>query len=177
MKRTLLATTLAALGVLAIGTAEARETELIIYKAPNFHGPSDTIKGEVNNLENGFGREVSSMVVRGGAWQVCTGDHFGGRCRVVNEGEYPTLGWLNDKIVSVKFLGDNPDRARYDNWDKRQAQNDRRDNRDRDNRDRPSYQGNQYGNQYGDKDYRNDRPNDRSNDRREDDRYWGSLPR
>jgi hypothetical protein len=168
MKRTLLAAAMAAAGLLAAGASQARDTELIIYKGANFRGSSDVIKGEVANLENGFGREVSSMVVRGGDWQVCTGDHFSGRCRVVREGEYPTLGWLNDRIVSVKFLGDNADVARYDNWDgRRAAEADRRDDR-RDYRPRADV------NEYGDRDYRNDRPTyDRSND----DRYWSRLPR
>ena len=104
MKRMLLA---AAIAALATGAAQARTTEMLVYKAENFRGQGDTIKGEVNNLENGFGREVSSMIVRGGTWEVCTGDHFSGRCRQVAEGEYPRLGWLNNRIVSVRFLGEN----------------------------------------------------------------------
>src|SRR5206468_1832291 len=101
---------------------------------------------------NGFGREVSSMVVRGGSWQVCTGDHFSGRCRVVREGEYPTLGWLNDRIVSVKFLGDDQNVARYDNWD---TKRDARDTRDERRNDRPRSEANAY----GEKDYRNNESN------------------
>src|SRR4051812_40422504 len=100
LKRKLVAAAIAALGAAA---AQAATTELVLYKSDHFRGPAQSIKGEVNNLENGMGHEASSMVVRGGAWQVCTGDHFSGRCKVVREGEYPTLGWLNDRIVSVKF--------------------------------------------------------------------------
>lgn len=103
MKRILLAAAIA----MAAGAAQARNTEMLVYKGENFRGQADTIKGEVNNLENGFGRDVSSMIVRGGTWEVCTGDHFSGRCRQVAEGEYPTLGWLNNRIVSVRFLGEN----------------------------------------------------------------------
>lgn len=124
MKRTLL---LAALASLGLGAAQAATTELVVYTQPNFRGAADTIKGEVNNLENGMGREVSSIIARGGAWEVCTGDHFKGRCRVLPEGQYPTLGGLDDKIVSVRFLGDD---ARW----KRAARDDRADARDDANR-------------------------------------------
>lgn len=120
MKRT---TLLAALAAVGIGAAQAATTELVVYTKPDFRGASDTIKGEVNNLENGMGREISSIKARGGAWEVCTGDHFKGRCRVLPEGEYATLGGLNDRIVSVRFLGDD---ARF----KRAPRDDRADARD-----------------------------------------------
>lgn len=125
MKRMLIA---AAVAAFFAGAAEARTTELVIYKGENFHGPSKVIKGEVANLEE-FNNNISSMVARGGAWQVCTGDHFSGRCRVIREGEHPRLGWLNDRIMAVRFLGDDPDVARYDNWDTydKAAEADRRD--------------------------------------------------
>ena len=153
MKRTLLAAAL----MIAAGATQAATTELVLYKADNFRGPAQTIKGEVNNLEGGFGHEASSMIARGGAWQVCTGDHFSGRCKVVREGQYPTLGWLNDRIVSVKFLGQGQDFARYDNWEaKREARNDRPDWRDgqesrgpQDFRDRQDLRGRQDANGYG----------------------------
>jgi hypothetical protein len=128
MKRIVIA---AAVASLFAGVAQARTTELVIYQGPNFHGPSKVIKGEVANLED-FNNNISSMIARGGAWQVCTGDHFSGRCRVIREGEHPRLGWLNDRITAVRFLGDNPDLARYDNWDTygKRAEADARDWRD-----------------------------------------------
>lgn len=104
MKRSLI---LAGALALAAGAAQARTTELVVYKGENFSGPADTIKGEVANLENGFGREVSSLIARGGTWEVCTQDHFKGRCRMVAEGEHARLGGLNNRIVSVRFLGEN----------------------------------------------------------------------
>lgn len=170
MKRLTIA---AALAVLFTGAAYAETTELVLYKGANFHGPAQTIKGEVANLENGFGHEASSMVARGGAWQVCTGDHFSGRCRVIREGEYPTLGWLDDRIVSVKFLGDEQNLARYDNWEaKRQARDYRQDNRDwRDRRDEAARARDEAA-RYEEQDTRRG-----YTDRANDDRYWSRLPR
>lgn len=136
MKRT---TLVAALAALLAGTAHAAVTELVIYKDANFQGPAQTIKGEVNNLEDGFGRSASSLIARGGAWEVCTGDHFKGTCRVVREGQYPTLGNLDERIVSVRFLGDNEERiAKRDDFrqwrqardeDRREWRGDRRERR------------------------------------------------
>src|SRR3954471_3615306 len=65
LKRKLVAAAIAALGAAA---AQAATTELVLYKSDHFRGPAQSIKGEVNNLENGMGHEASSMVVRGGAW-------------------------------------------------------------------------------------------------------------
>ena len=125
MKRLMLLAAVAALGT---GFAQAGDTELVIYKQANFQGQADTIKGEVANLENGFGREVSSLEAKGGAWEVCTKDHFKGRCRVLDEGRYPSLRGLDDRIVSVRFLGASAKVARQDDRD--QLRQDRRDARE-----------------------------------------------
>ena len=117
MKRTAIA---AAVAVLLAGTAHAATTEFIIYKGQNFSGPSQVIKGEVANLEGGFGREGSSLIVRGGNWEVCTDDHFRGNCYVIAPGEYPDLGRLHDRIVSVRFVG-NGKVAHYDARDERKS--------------------------------------------------------
>ena len=90
------------------GSAQAAVTEFVIYKEQNFRGASQTVKGEVNNLEGGFARDGSSLIVRGGNWEVCTRDHFKGNCYVLAPGEYPVLGpELGDKIVAVRFVGNN----------------------------------------------------------------------
>ncbi len=112
MKRTIVMT---AAAVLFAGTAQAAVTEFIIYKQPDFRGASHVVKGEVNNLEGGFAGEGSSLIVRGGFWQVCTRTHFQGDCHVLAEGEYPRLGAdLDDRIVAVRFLGHDPRVARHE---------------------------------------------------------------
>jgi hypothetical protein len=106
MKRTVLA---AAVAALVAGTAQAATTELIIYRQQNFQGDAHVVKGVVNNLEGGFAKDASSLVVKGGYWEVCNQDHFKGDCRVVAEGKYPRLDYiLDDRIVSVRFLGNDP---------------------------------------------------------------------
>lgn len=103
MKRT---TLVAAIAALVAGAAQAGDTEVIIYKQPNFRGQSHVVNGEVANLEGGFAREASSLVVKGGYWEVCDQDHFRGNCLVLESGQYPRLDSnLNERIVSIRYLG------------------------------------------------------------------------
>lgn len=106
MKRTAIAAGVAAL---LAGTAFAAEIRL--YKEAEFRGPSYLINGEVANIEAGLAGEGSSMVVKGGFWEVCTEDHFRGSCYVIAPGEYPRLRGLDDRIVSARFLGNDQKHA------------------------------------------------------------------
>jgi len=108
----------AAIGALTVGAAQAQVT---LYKGHAFRGPSQEVKGEVAHLEGGFDGQASSMIIHDGVWQFCTGDHFTGRCKVLTKGRYPDLRWMDDRIVSIKWLGDTGDFARYDTWDKRET--------------------------------------------------------
>src|SRR5688572_13231983 len=97
---------IAATAALFVGAAQAGDTEFIIYKQAGFQGPSHIVNGEVANLEGGFAREASSLVVKGGYWEACTDDHFKGNCHVLGPGRYASLDRsLMDRIVSVRFLG------------------------------------------------------------------------
>lgn len=123
---------IAAAALLAAGAANAQVT---LYKGHDFRGPAQEVRGEVAHLEDGFDGQASSMVIHDGVWQFCTGDHFTGRCKVLTKGRYPDLRWMDDRIVSVKWLGANGDFSRYDTWDKRgdyraEGRDERRDWRD-----------------------------------------------
>jgi hypothetical protein len=127
MMRTALAAAL-----LIAGTAHAATTEFIVFKQNNFRGPSQTIKGQVENLPGGgFGREVSSLIVRGGYWEVCSRDHFKGDCYVLGPGEYPSLSpALHDRVVAIRFLGTDSKHARREaKEERREARQERREDR------------------------------------------------
>ena len=129
MKRIALA---AAAAVFFAGMAQAATTEFIVFKKNNFRGPSQTIKGQVENLpRGGFGQEVQSLIVRGGYWEVCSGDHFKGDCYVLGPGEYPSLSpALRDRVVAIKFLGtDSKHARRVAKEERREAKEERRDDR------------------------------------------------
>ena len=90
--------------LLFCGSAHA--AELTLYKSPDFSGASQSIKGEVSHLEDGFAREAASAKVRGGYWLACTSSHFRGECFALPPGDYPKLrGELDRRIVAVRFLG------------------------------------------------------------------------
>jgi hypothetical protein len=129
MKRFALA---AAVAVLFAGIAQAATTEFIVFKQNNFRGPSQTIKGQVENLPGGgFGREVSSLIVRGGYWEVCNRDHFKGDCYVLGPGESPSLSpALHDRVVAIRFLGtDSKHARRVAKEERRDAREERREER------------------------------------------------
>ena len=115
---------IAALGLAFTGASQAAVTEFVLYKQPDFKGPAQTVKGEVNILTNGFAGQAESLQVRGGYWEACTGDRFSGTCHVYEPGDYARLGEMSGKITSVRFLGVNAPAARRDE-PRREARNDR----------------------------------------------------
>lgn len=54
--------------------------EAIIYRDANFSGPAVAISRDQPNL--GLAWQVRSIRVNGGAWEMCTGRNFGGRCMI-----------------------------------------------------------------------------------------------
>lgn len=102
----------AAVALAFAGAVQAAVTELIVYKEPGMQGESHVVKGEVNELRGDFAGKSASIVARGGYWEVCNDDRFKGTCRVLAPGEYPNLGNdLRNRVVSIRFLGDNPSLA------------------------------------------------------------------
>ena len=49
--------------------------------------------------------DVSSVIVHDGVWEVCTGPRFEGYCRTLEPGRYPTLGRMDNRVVSVRRVG------------------------------------------------------------------------
>jgi hypothetical protein len=94
--------TLAAVGILFAGQAAA---QLTLFKDDGFQGNRITANHAIDNFANsGFNDEISSVDVRGGAWEVCTDAYFEGRCVVLRPGDYPSLRsmGINDQISSVR---------------------------------------------------------------------------
>ena len=77
-----------------------------LFDGPDFSGRAVRIHGDVPSLyKRGFDDQASSMVIREGAWQVCTGDGYEGRCRVLHPGEYADLRGFDNHIGSLKRVG------------------------------------------------------------------------
>lgn len=80
------------------------------YENDNFQGQSFSTNRQVGNVVNiGFNDRALSIVVTEGRWEVCGDVRFGGACRVLREGSYPSLRamGMNDRISSLRPLGAN----------------------------------------------------------------------
>lgn len=77
-----------------------------LFDGPDFSGRAVRIHNDTPSLyKRGFDDQASSMVIREGAWQVCTADGYEGRCRVFQPGEYADLRGFDNRIGSLKRVG------------------------------------------------------------------------
>ena len=76
--------------------------QITFYEQPGYQGRSFVANGPIANLER-IGRGAS-LVVLGGPWQVCDGERFTGRCKVLPPGRYPSFGvvGLDGAVASVR---------------------------------------------------------------------------
>ena len=96
----------------------ADHSQISFYEHPNYEGRVYTSNDSVPNVRPiGFERAVSSVVVRGGPWEMCDQPNFRGQCVVLRRGQYPDLRVLNmdDRIASMRELRPNErvDDGRY----------------------------------------------------------------
>ena len=98
--------TILAVALLAI--AAQASAQATFYEHDGFQGRSFTTERPVNDLQRfGFNDRASSVVVRSERWEVCEDAAYGGRCVVLRQGQYPSLGamGLNDRVSSVRGVG------------------------------------------------------------------------
>ena len=87
--------------------------QITFYGRENFDGKAITVDRPVGNLESlGFADRASSLVVKGGPWEVCDDVGFAGRCVILRPGDYPSLTTIgmDNRIASVRRV----DNARVD---------------------------------------------------------------
>jgi hypothetical protein len=90
----------------ASGRGSPRNGAVELFTAPEFRGRAMRIHGDTENLFDGqFDQRASSVVVHEGKWQVCTDPGYEGMCRVLEPGEYASLGRLNRRIGSLRRVG------------------------------------------------------------------------
>lgn len=98
----LLKTVMASAVLTLAGHAAAQIT---FYEHDNYGGREFTTRGSVENFaNNGFNDRASSVVVQRDNWEICENAGFGGQCRVLQPGRYPSLSQmgLNDRVSSVR---------------------------------------------------------------------------
>jgi hypothetical protein len=98
---------LSALAILAVGGVAPALAQVTFYENDNYQGRAITTQRSVPSfLAFGFNDRASSIVVSGQLWEVCDNTNFGGSCRVLRPGSYPSLRdmGMNDRISSVRRL-------------------------------------------------------------------------
>ena len=98
---------LAVAGVVIAAQAAAQVT---FYEHDNFRGQSFSTQRQIGDFTRyGFNDRASSAEVTAGRWEVCDDSRFHGRCVVLREGRYPSLGamGLNDRVSSVRMVNRN----------------------------------------------------------------------
>ncbi len=81
--------------------------QVTFYENDNFRGRAFTTQRAVDNfIRMGFNDRASSIVVERQLWEVCDNTDYGGNCRVLRPGSYPSLSamGMNDRISSVRRL-------------------------------------------------------------------------
>ena len=89
----------------------AADGSVVFYRDEGFRGRSFTANAPMADFRvGGFNDRASSAVVSGGRWEVCENTGFGGRCVVLQPGEYSNLGMmgLSDRISSTRAVARNP---------------------------------------------------------------------
>lgn len=105
--RVLFHTTIAAAALLIGGQAMAQIT---FYEDEGFRGRVFRADASVDDFgSRGFNDRASSVIVDGGAWEVCQDIRFRGRCVVLRPGSYERLSTmgLNDRLSSVRAVDPN----------------------------------------------------------------------
>ena len=108
-----------ALGATALALAGQAAAQITFYEHDGFRGRAFSLDRRVGDFERfGFNDRASSVVVEGGRWEVCEDTHFEGRCVVLRDGSYDSLGrmGLNDRVSSARPV-DNNRQSQYQSQD------------------------------------------------------------
>lgn len=92
-----------------LATSPAR-AEVVVYEHDGFNGRTITVTESMPDLRvQDFNDKASSVVIKGGRWQLCVDINYRGTCKDLGPGEYPSLSAMgfNDKLSSLrKLVGD-----------------------------------------------------------------------
>ncbi|NDI84540.1 glycine zipper 2TM domain-containing protein [Undibacterium sp. B2R-29] len=89
--------------------------QITLYEDDGWRGRTFSVSREVGDLKRyGFNDKASSIIVEKGRWEVCDDAGFGGKCMILQKGNYSSLRsmGMNDRVSSVRPV--NP-RGHYDN--------------------------------------------------------------
>ena len=84
---------------------QAVGAELLLFEHDNFDGRRVASSGDMADFGAvDFAHRVSSVVIEGGTWQLCSEPHYRGQCIVLGPGRHPSMRahGLNDAIASAR---------------------------------------------------------------------------
>ncbi len=96
-----------ALAIAALITTTGALAQVTLYEHDDYAGRSfSTSQAVADFARSGFNDRASSVVVEHNRWEVCEDARFRGRCVILREGHYPSLGamGLNDRISSARAV-------------------------------------------------------------------------
>jgi hypothetical protein len=96
-----------ALTAAALAFSAQAAADITFYEHEGFRGRSFSSEQSINSMQrSGFNDRASSVVVSESRWEVCTDRRFGGQCRVLRPGRYPSLAslGLNDRVTSARAV-------------------------------------------------------------------------
>jgi hypothetical protein len=105
MKRTGRLNAIALCGLGSMLGASAVAADLTLYADGSFQGRPLNVVIDLRQLGSmNFDDRASSIVIEKGAWVLCTGEDFTGRCVTLEPGKYDSLQeiGLDDTITSVR---------------------------------------------------------------------------
>lgn len=84
-------------------TAPVTGCEMVVFKEPNFGGEPQTVNENEAGLNEDWDKQIASLQVKAGTWDVFAEEEFGGESLRLPPGSYATLGeeWIG-KISSVR---------------------------------------------------------------------------
>ena len=98
------------LATCAVALAGQSFAQVTFYQNENFQGQTFTAEQQVSDLQRfGFNSRASSVVVKGGSWEVCENANFSGRCVIMRPGNYASLNstGINYRVSSVRSTDSN----------------------------------------------------------------------
>lgn len=94
--------------VLAAMATGAMAQSITFYEHDGFRGRNFSQDGPIGNFERyGFNDRASSVIVRRGAWELCSDAGYRGGCVTLRPGNYPDLGamGLSNRVSSARPVG------------------------------------------------------------------------
>lgn len=94
-----------AAGAAALVLALQASAQVTLFGRDGFAGRTFTARSPIEDLDRyGFDDRASSLIVRGGWWEVCEGTRYRGRCATLRPGSYGSLAsiGLDDRVSSAR---------------------------------------------------------------------------